>query len=154
MLSELHVMPSIPANKPLSENEFLLLEQELKITKPRLAILAAFRELQKPIGAAALAKHLRLPAQKQATLYRTIDLFESHGILRRVNLRHNHVDYELADGRDHHHMVCTKCGLVEDIDQCTMAPVIKRALHNAKHFTKISDHAVELFGMCKTCAAS
>ena len=46
----------------------------------------------------------------QATVYRTIGSLKEKGVVRQIDLRHNHAHYELTDARDHHHLICEACG--------------------------------------------
>src|SRR5690606_6094143 len=93
----------------------LLRAANLKATKPRLAVLAALAKVGKPLGVPELQRaHRDFDA---VTLYRVLDDLFKAGILRRVDVRHGHADYELAH-HHHHHLVCTRCGMIEDIDDC------------------------------------
>lgn len=123
----------------------LLRERGLKATPARLRVLSALAGLHKPAGIQELSSAANLRAMDTVTLYRALDAFMKAGLVREVNLRHGHADYELADWH-HHHAVCTSCGTVEDLDWCPVgvAPV--------KRFAVI-DHALELFGLCRACVA-
>ena len=126
----------------------------MKITGPRVEILRILYELDAPVGVPELfevAVHRNIT---HATAYRTLDAFAVAGIVRKVDLRHGHVDYELVyDNHDHHHIVCTGCGKIEDFDGCEMEQVIKKALKGSKDFKEVSDHALELFGTCRGCVS-
>jgi Fe2+ or Zn2+ uptake regulation protein len=75
-------------------------------------------------------------------------------MIREINLRHGHADYELIDEDDHHHVVCVGCGMVEElVGCCDIAQLTKKALGARSSFQAITDHALELFGTCKACAA-
>ncbi|MEI6510426.1 MAG: Fur family transcriptional regulator [Candidatus Uhrbacteria bacterium] len=127
----------------------------MKITGSRVEILRILCELDAPVGVPELFDIAVNRNITYATAYRTLDAFATAGIVRKVDLRHGHVDYELVkDKHDHHHIVCTGCGKIEDFDGCEVEAVIKKALRGSKEFQEVSDHALELFGRCKGCVSS
>lgn len=85
------------------------------------------------------------------TLYRVIKVLKKVGLVRQTSLQHNRAYYELADPTDHHHLICMKCDKVEDFKGCNIKTVVARALAQAKNFAFISEHSLELFGLCKAC---
>jgi Fur family ferric uptake transcriptional regulator len=59
----------------------------------------------------------------------------------------------LAEGDDghHHHLVCTDCSVVVEVDGCF--PVeLEEALARRHGFTAVT-HRLEFFGRCPKCAA-
>ena len=139
-------------NKPnQEENKTLLAAHALKATRGRLAVLAVLRRAKAPLGAGEIAKAIPQAVADKATVYRVIESFVSKGILRIVNLRHHHKDYELADLQDHHHLVCLRCGCTEDFTGCGADGLIKMALKQSHSFETVSEHTLELFGICKAC---
>lgn len=88
----------------------------------------------------------------QATVYRTIKSLETKGILHQVDLRHNHAHYELADIADHHHLICLRCGRIEDVGHCGAEAIQSVVLRRSKHFVEIKQHALEFYGICRQCA--
>ncbi len=88
----------------------------------------------------------------EVTLYRALEAFAATGLVRRVDLGHDHAHYELMLGRGHHdHVVCTSCGTIEDVEGCALVPLEKKALVQSK-FRSIYSHNLEFFGLCRTCA--
>ncbi len=133
----------------------ILRKAGLKITASRVEVLRVLKELGAPAGAPEIFEIAMNRGVTYATAYRVLDAFVAAAIVRKVDLRHAHADYELIDAAsDHHHIVCTVCGKIEDFDGCEMDAVIKKALKGSKEFHEVSDHALELFGTCKGCAAA
>jgi Fe2+ or Zn2+ uptake regulation protein len=124
----------------------LLKSKGLKATPARLRVLAALRRGKKPAGVHDLMERKEFAATDIVTVYRVLEAFVAAGIAREVNLRHGHADYELAEGH-HHHAVCESCGRVENIGRCEVD------VRASDAFPVINDHALELFGICRTCAA-
>ena len=86
----------------------------------------------------------------EVTVYRNLTKLEEDGILKRVNLRKDAIYYELNID-DHHHIICTNCGRVEDFEVCDMDQLIKKTVAQASHFKNVREHTLELFGVCNTC---
>lgn len=130
----------------------LLRKSGYKATGPRLAILEVFKKAKKPMSAQEVIDALPRGAD-QATVYRTLRSLNEKGILRQIDLRHNHAHYELANLAEHHHLVCLECGKIEIVHHCNMEETQARVLRSSKHFAEIRQHALEFYGICKSCAA-
>jgi len=124
-------------------------------TDARLAILQYFRRQRQPVSVRQIVEHLSGTGTgiDQATVYRTVTAFKAKNIIRQVDLRHNHAHYELAALAEHHHLVCTRCGKVEDVARCDIATIGPAVLRRSKHFVSIEEHSLEFYGVCKACAA-
>ncbi len=88
----------------------------------------------------------------QATVYRTLNMLKEKGIIKQIDLRHNHAHYELADSADHHHLICLHCGKMEDVAHEDADIMESAVLRTTKNFAEIKTHALEFYGTCKTCA--
>lgn len=89
----------------------------------------------------------------QVTVYRILHALKHAGIVTQVDFRHGRSYYELRDEQhDHHHIVCVKCGRVEDFVGCDYERLAAKALKQARGFATIVSHSLELFGMCNTCS--
>lgn len=89
------------------------------------------------------------PSIGQATVYRTLELLVEAGAATRFLQENNESKYIYCPPRHHHHLVCTRCGLVEDIDGCVI-PAIGATLEKRTHF-QINEHAVTFYGFCGDC---
>lgn len=123
-----------------------------KATAGRLRVLEALQASKEPLSIQELIQKVSSVKIDQATMYRVLLVLEKIGAVRQVNLRHGHADYEFVNEQDHHHLVCTSCKRVEDVPGCDGDAVAKQALKNAKHFSAITQHSFEFFGLCKSCA--
>lgn len=122
-----------------------------KATPSRLAILEVFRGASKPLSAQGIIDLLPRDIN-QATIYRTLKSLKEKGIIVPIDLRHNHAHYELANLAKHHHLICIRCGRVEDIHRCGIEETYPKMLRASKHFSRITEHALEFYGVCKKCA--
>lgn len=122
-----------------------------KATGSRLAILRVFTMSKNPMSAQEIIEEL--PATiDPATVYRTLKTLKAKGIVKQIDLRHNHAHYELVDAAEHHHLICTRCGRIEDVRHCNIEATQAAILREAKHFAEITQHALEFYGVCKSCA--
>jgi Fe2+ or Zn2+ uptake regulation protein len=87
-----------------------------RVTPQRLVLNRALRELDRHVTAEELQAAVsdRLPGVSAPTVYATLELFEQLGSVRRIP----HPGADLWDPRleRHHHLVCRRCGAVEDLD--------------------------------------
>lgn len=131
----------------------LLLKNGLKITSTRLAILTLLAESTRPIGITSMTKQLEEQKISHPTIYRNILKFVRAGIVRPVHLLHGHVDYELIGHEDTHRIICVSCKKLETFTHCGMEDLMASLAQSSKSFAVISNHALEFFGICKTCHA-
>lgn len=117
-------------------------------TKERAYIQAVLEHATKPLTVSEIKKLLRTPVHT-ATVYRALDDLVASGVVRRVELGGRSAHYERSD-EHHHHIVCTSCGDIEDV-QREPAGLERRALIGSKKFTSIRSHSLEFFGVCKRC---
>lgn len=128
----------------------LLKDLGFKITSTRLAILEVFNKNNKPIDANFIFNKLKEEIN-EATIYRTLTSFEKSGILRRIDLRKDSIYFELNYDH-HHHIVCTKCGLIEDFkENKNIEKLLNQIVEKSVKFKNIKEHSLELFGFCKMC---
>jgi Fur family ferric uptake transcriptional regulator len=123
-----------------------------KATPSRLAILEIFQKARRPLSAQNIIEALPRETD-QATVYRTIKLLKGKGMIKQIDLRHNHAHYELADLAEHHHLICLYCGRIENVHHCGIEETQATVLRSSKHFAEIRQHALEFYGICKSCAA-
>ncbi len=120
----------------------------LKATPARLAILKVLFKIKHPLMLQDMHKNLK--NIDLVTLYRTLGSFEKNGLIRRVDLHKDAIYYEL-NIEHHHHIVCIKCGLVEDFKLCNINHLTKKIITKSLNFKKINEHSFELFGICNAC---
>lgn len=121
----------------------------LAVTKQRLALLKVLRTLSQPVSVEVLTKKLA-KLMNTTTVYRALEQLVQVGLVRRVDLGENHALFEAA-GAHHHHIVCRSCGRVDDVDACLPTGLSARILSQTPAFSTIETHALEFFGVCRTC---
>lgn len=140
---------------PLSH---LLARQGHRLTGPRRAILEAISGSDSPLTVEEI--HARVVQQRvnRVTVYRTIHLLETAGLLRAVDTARGSLRYELGEQfTGHHaHLICQRCGRVEELAGCPVPDDalarLSRRVRQARQF-RVVDHELRLLGLCRTCHA-
>ncbi len=124
----------------------------LKATGPRLRILNLFETCEERHLTAEDVYRLLLAEQIDiglATVYRVLTQFEQAGILTRHHFESGKAVFELSQGGHHDHLVCVKCGDVEEFYDAELEK-LQDAIA-AKHGFQIQEHELYLYGVCKSC---
>ena len=114
-----------------------------KATPQRMAVLRALVEEQHQSLEEIRA---RCPEVGLVTVYRTLDLLGSLGIVRRLDLGDG-ARYELAENH-HHHMICESCGDISEFEECPLDP---GRLPPKNTDFEIKAHSLEVYGRCGAC---
>ncbi|HSX20004.1 MAG TPA: ferric iron uptake transcriptional regulator [Gammaproteobacteria bacterium] len=86
-----------------------------------------------------------------ATVYRVLTQFESAGLVIRHNFGDGRSVFELDQGEHHDHLVCVKCGQVEEFVDNVIEQRQAEIARN-KNF-QMTDHSLYIFGICAACSA-
>ena len=85
------------------------------------------------------------------TVWRTLKLLESQGMAASRKFNDGLTRYEYikeADGH-HDHLICLKCGRVEEFYNPSVEQLQKRLA--SSHKFMLTSHKMELYGYCKRC---
>src|ERR1019366_587409 len=128
-----------------------LKEAGLRITQPRVAILAALIKAGRPTSIDTLHGDLGSNACDIVTVYRCMAAFESIGLVRRAFLINGTSLYEINLGDpNRYHVVCKQTNSVQELD-ATSATELRRAVQlvedtlRSQGFSDVG-HIVEFFG--------
>ena len=129
----------------------LLRDRGLRATSQRVVMHRLLRDRDRHVSAEELLSEAseRLPGVSLPTVYATLELFEQLGIVRRVNGGGGTLLWDTrADV--HHHMICRRCGRIEDME----TPLdLDRARRSAARAGFRPDRAeVVVSGLCADCA--
>ncbi len=126
-----------------------LRERGMRVTPQRIVVHRALGELDRHVTADELLDAVtdRLPSVSLPTIYATLELLEELGMVRRLQRSGT----TLFDPRTepHHHLVCTSCGSVEDLDAALDAAVLERAAAK-QGFAHERVEAI-VHGRCRRC---
>jgi len=124
----------------------------LKVTLPRVKILQILEGSEdKHFSAEDVYKAL-IEADEDvglATVYRVLTQFEAAGLVMRHHFEGGHSVFELNSDDHHDHIVCTKCGKVDEF----FDEVIEQQQDQIaeKLGFKITDHSLYIYGVCPSC---
>jgi len=138
---------------PDAELELALRGRGHRVTPQRLVINRALRELDRHASADEVLALVsdRLPNVSLPTVYATLDLVEDLGLARRVRAGAGAVLYDPRVD-EHHHLVCERCGRIEDIaPRLDLRPAMRAA---TRHGFGSSRADVVVTGLCPSCAAA
>lgn len=123
-----------------------------KLTAPRQAILEVLRQQPRPLSIKEIFGALPPDDCDLATVYRSMHLLESMRIVKRFDFGDGVARFELlAEGDDghHHHLVCTNCSDIVELEECFPAALEKNIA--ARSGFKSVTHKLEFFGLCPRC---
>lgn len=124
----------------------------LKVTHPRVKILHIMESSDKRhMGAEEIYKALLETGEDVglATVYRVLTQFEAAGLVMRHHFEEGHSVYELNQGEHHDHILCVKCGRVDEFVDETIEER-QRAI-SRKFGYDMTDHYLNIYGVCAEC---
>ncbi|HFD92162.1 MAG TPA: ferric iron uptake transcriptional regulator [Gammaproteobacteria bacterium] len=124
----------------------------LKITLPRLKILQILESRKmRHMSAEDVYKALLESGEDVglATVYRVLTQFEAAGLVSRHHFEEGHSVYELNQGEHHDHILCVKCGKVDEFMDEVIEERQRRIAEEAGY--QITDHCLYIYGICKDC---
>ena len=129
----------------------LFKDKNLRLSHPRLLIYQELSDSRSPLSPQELYRCLLKKQRKVGltSIYRSLDLFESLGIVFRIS-NGTSVKYKLCQTKDHHHhIVCKACGDVVELDFCDISDWSKKVTESTGY--QVVDHQLNFYGFCKTC---
>ena len=125
-----------------------LREKGLRVTAPRLAVMAALAELpgHADVEAIAAAARRRIGALSTQAAYDILRALHDAGLVRRIEPAGSPARYETRVGDNHHHVVCRLCGATRDVD-CAVGAAPCLSPSEASGFT-VDEAEVIFWGRC------
>jgi len=137
---------------PLAELAARLRRKSRKLTGPRQAILRILGADRHPLSPGEIFSRLPRGDCDLATVYRSMRMLEAMGMVKRFDLGDGIARFELlreGDDGHHHHLVCTRCSEVIEIDECFTAE-LEEKIASRSGFKAVT-HKLEFFGICPAC---
>ncbi|WP_308493289.1 Fur family transcriptional regulator [Microbacterium terrisoli] len=124
----------------------------LRLTDPRAAVLDALRDHPHASADQVLAEVApKLQHPSVQSVYNALNDFVAAGLARRIEPAGHPQLFELRVGDNHHHLVCTTCGSVRDVD-CVVGEAPCLTPSDPRGFL-IDEAEVTFWGTCAACAA-
>ena len=133
------------------QDELTLREAGLRVTRPRLAVLAAVHarphaDTDSIIGAV----RADLGEVSHQAVYDVLRALTSAGLVRRIQPSGSVARYESRLADNHHHLVCRSCGTIVDVECAVGATPCLTA--SADHGFTIDEAEVVYWGLCPDCS--
>ena len=129
-----------------------LKQESLRLTSQRLAVLGDILGSEKHRECDDIFLSLRnkgIPVSR-ATIYRTLDILEKVGFVRKMDIGEGRFRYENRLAQSHHdHLICQECGrIIEFVDRG-----IERQQErlSREYDFRLIRHIHQLFGICRAC---
>jgi len=134
--------------QPLAE---LLTGKGVRATPQRLEVLAELAREGNDVTAQELWGRLRErdSGTGLATVYRTLALLSEKGVVDVLSHHGGEQCYRLCADGHHHHLVCTRCHRVVEVQECDLGGWLDSVA--ARHGFVATDHRVEIDGLCGDC---
>lgn len=124
----------------------------LKVTLPRLKILEILeRSMARHMSAEEVYQALCAAGDDVglATVYRVLTQFEDAGIVKRQHFEEGYSVFELNQGEHHDHLVCVRCGRVDEFVDNMIEQ--RQNIVAQKAGYQMTDHNLIIYGICKVC---
>ena len=124
----------------------------LKVTLPRVKILDILESGSSRHQSAEDVYKALLDMGEEiglATVYRVLTQFETAGLVTRHHFEGGHSVFELNEGSHHDHILCVKCGKVDEfVDE-----MIEQRQQDiaSKLGYEMTDHCLYMYGICSKC---
>jgi Fur family ferric uptake transcriptional regulator len=128
-----------------------LSEKGYRMTPQRLMIVSAIETSDGHISAEEIYAQVvtKYPHVNISTVYRTLELLKGLGLVTETNFGEGRVRYHPAGKGHHHHLVCTGCGAVIDLDESSLSSLESMLLREYKFSADLRHLAI--FGRCAKC---
>ncbi|AZS17227.1 MULTISPECIES: peroxide-responsive transcriptional repressor PerR [Paenibacillus] len=122
----------------------------VRITPQRHAILSYLMDTMGHPTADEIYRALepRFPNMSVATVYNNLKMFIEAGLVRELTYGDSSSRFD-ADVSNHYHIICEKCGKIEDFTYPSLDEVERKA-EEVTGF-EVHGHRLELYGVCKDC---
>ena len=130
----------------------LLRESDLRVTRPRVAVLGAVYDLPHASTDMLIeAVRVDLPEVSHQAVYDSLHTLTAAGLIRRIQPSGSVARYESRIGDNHHHLICRTCGSIADVD-CAVGHTPCLTASN-DHGYVIDEAEVVYWGTCPGCSA-
>lgn len=128
----------------------------LKVTLPRVKILQILEDQATDRHLTAEQVYKILLSEDEdiglATVYRVLTQFEAAGLVTRHHFEGGNSVFELSDGDHHDHILCIKCGKVDEFTDEVIETRQKDIAQRLGY--ELTAHGLYLYGYCPQCRKS
>jgi Fur family ferric uptake transcriptional regulator len=129
----------------------ILRDRKVRRSHPRIQIYQELSDARTPLSPQELYRSLLKKEKKVGltSIYRSLDLFESMGMVFKID-NGSSVKYKLCELEDHHHhIVCKACGNVVELNFCDISDWSRKVSELTGY--QVIDHQLNFYGLCEAC---
>ncbi len=128
-----------------------LSEQGYKLTRQRKAVVEVVTQTHTRLSAADVFTQAQrmCPDLGLTTVYRTLEILEQLGVIRRVHLDDGCEAFAPTSIEHGHYLICVNCQTTIEFEGCDLTALLER-IAGQTGFT-IEQHWLELVGLCPRC---
>jgi Fur family ferric uptake transcriptional regulator len=129
-----------------------LKEKGHRFARIRKAILDLLVKSSDPLSSPDIQRLLskrKIDANK-TTVYRQLAFLKEQNLVRELQFGDNAKRYEIMPENHHHHIVCTNCDKIEDVELARDLDTEEKSIAENKNF-KVINHSLEFYGICGKC---
>jgi Fur family ferric uptake transcriptional regulator len=129
----------------------MIREMGLKVTKQRMAILEGLNAGRAHVTAQEVyeAVNEKHPEIGFATVYRFLRKLTEQNFVTEVRMGGLPARYELTPTEHHDHLTCVNCGKIVEFENQQIEKLQEEIA--SKYGFKLTDHVLELYGVCSHC---
>lgn len=133
------------------EAEQLLRSADLRVTRPRVAVLSAVhRHPHADTDALIGVVREDLPEVSHQAVYDVLRALTGAGLVRRIQPAGSAARYESRVGDNHHHLICRTCHAIVDVD-CAVGTTPCLTASDGHGFL-VDEAEVIYWGLCPGCS--
>ena len=123
----------------------------LRRTTARVLVLSALRHAGRHMRATEVIGEVnrRFGHLQRSTVYRALGALRDSKLISETHLGHGEAIYEWVGENPHHHLVCSICGGVTDLDNSVIAELMRNV--NDRHSFQADLTHLALGGVCPGC---
>lgn len=135
------------------EAEQLLRSADLRVTRPRVAVLSAVhRHPHADTDSLIGVVREDLPDVSHQAVYDVLRALTGAGLVRRIQPAGSVARYESRVGDNHHHLICRTCNAIVDVDCAVGATPCLTASDD--HGFVVDEAEVIYWGLCPDCSTA
>lgn len=124
-----------------------------RITVQRRMVIAALQSTHDHMTIQDIASYLaQQPASAdlpEPTIYRIVQWLKDQAVVSQTDMGERGVVYQIIGEQRHHHLICLRCGGVEEVDDGVFDG-LRATLREQQGFRARMDH-MAIYGLCAAC---
>ncbi|MCD2169181.1 transcriptional repressor [Microbacterium sp. JC 701] len=139
-------------SQPDAAADALIRGAGLRVTATRVAVLDALRARPHATADDVFDRIVgSLPGTSKQSVYNALGDFADAGLARRIEPAGHAGTFELRVGDNHHHVVCTRCGRIDDVDCIVGSAPCLHVPEGSGYLIETAE--VTFWGVCADCRA-